>query len=176
MPRGLIVVGVDGSENSRQALRWAALDEARLRQAQVRVVHAWWMYPMLADEMDDPHPTGDAGGAVQKFVTETLGEQDDVEVKAVAVQGQQASAALVDAAKDAELLVVGSRVQEGSAVSCLVPSVSSAHSMHPARSQSCVAAWQTVTHNTTLAPKQERSRDGALRQSRRNGFCLRAKG
>ena len=37
-----IVVGVDGSENSRQALRWA-LDEARLRQAQVRVVHAWWM-------------------------------------------------------------------------------------------------------------------------------------
>jgi nucleotide-binding universal stress UspA family protein len=35
MPRGLIVVGVDGSENSRQALRWA-FDEARLRQAQVR--------------------------------------------------------------------------------------------------------------------------------------------
>jgi predicted regulator of Ras-like GTPase activity (Roadblock/LC7/MglB family) len=37
-----------------------------------------------------------------------LGEQDDVEVEAVAVQGQQVSAALVDAAKDAELLVVGS--------------------------------------------------------------------
>jgi nucleotide-binding universal stress UspA family protein len=108
MPRGLIVVGVDGSENSRQALRWA-LDEARLRQAQVRVVHAWWMYPMLADGMDDPHSISDASGAVQKFVTETLGEQDDVEVETVAGQGQQASAALVGGAKDAELLVVGSR-------------------------------------------------------------------
>jgi nucleotide-binding universal stress UspA family protein len=63
MPRGLIVVGVDGSENSRQALRWA-LEEARLRQARVRVVHAWWMYPMLADEMEEPHLTDDASGAV----------------------------------------------------------------------------------------------------------------
>jgi nucleotide-binding universal stress UspA family protein len=35
MPRELIVVGVDGSENSRQALRWA-VEEARLRQARVR--------------------------------------------------------------------------------------------------------------------------------------------
>ena len=127
MPRGLIVVGVDGSENSRQALRWA-LDEARLRQAQVRVVHAWWMYPMLADEID-PHLTGDAGGAVQKFVTETLGEQDDVEVEAVAVQGQQASAALVDAAKDAELLVVGSRGAGGFS-SLLLGSVSQQCAQH----------------------------------------------
>jgi nucleotide-binding universal stress UspA family protein len=108
MPRGLIVVGVDGSENSGQALRWA-LEEARLRHARVRVVHAWWIYPMLVDEMEAQHLTDDASGAVQKFVTETLGEEHDVEVEAVAVQGQQASAALVDAAKDAELLVVGSR-------------------------------------------------------------------
>lgn len=128
MPRGLIVVGVDGSENSRQALRWA-LDEARLRQAQVRVVHAWWIYPMLADEMDDPHPTDDAGGAVQKFVTETLREQDNVEVEAVAVQGQQASAALVDAAKDAKLLVVGSRGAGGFS-SLLLGSVSQQCAQH----------------------------------------------
>lgn len=108
MPRGLIVVGVDGSENSRQALRWAA-DEARLRHARVRVVHAWWAYPMLAEDTEALHLTQDAIGAVQTFVTETLGEEHDVEVEVVAVQGQQASAALVDAAKDAELLVVGSR-------------------------------------------------------------------
>src|SRR5438094_7377084 len=107
MPRELIVVGVDGSENSRQALRWA-VEEARLRQAWVRVVHAWWMYPMLDDEMEAPPVTNDdASGALQRFITETLGDEQDVEVEAVAVQGQQASAALVDAAKDAVLLVVG---------------------------------------------------------------------
>lgn len=35
-----VVVGVDGSETSRGALRWA-LDEARRQQASVEVVHAW---------------------------------------------------------------------------------------------------------------------------------------
>lgn len=108
MPRGLIVVGVDGSESSGQALRWA-VEEARLRHARVRAVHAWWGYPMLAADTEDQHPTNDASGAVQAFVTETLGEERDVEVEPVVVQGQQASAALVEAAKDAALLVVGSR-------------------------------------------------------------------
>jgi nucleotide-binding universal stress UspA family protein len=108
MPRGLIVVGVDGSENSRQALVWA-VEEARLRDARVRVVHAWWLYPMLTADTEAPHHTDDARGAVQTFVTEILGEEHDVEIEVVAVQGQQASAALVDAAREAELLVVGSR-------------------------------------------------------------------
>ena len=35
-----IVVGVDGSPASKEALAWA-LEEARLRQATVEVVHAW---------------------------------------------------------------------------------------------------------------------------------------
>ena len=84
---------------------------------------------MLADGMDDPHSISDASGAVQKFVTETLGEQDDVEVEAVAVQGQQASAALVDAAKDAELLVVGSHGAGGFS-SLLLGSVSQQCAQH----------------------------------------------
>jgi len=37
---GIIVVGVDGSGNSRGALDWA-LNEARLRGSSVRAVHAW---------------------------------------------------------------------------------------------------------------------------------------
>jgi hypothetical protein len=37
---GLIVVGVDGSEGAKAALRFA-LDEARLRRATLRVVHTW---------------------------------------------------------------------------------------------------------------------------------------
>ena len=35
-----IVVGVDGSETSRHALRWAA-DEAKSHGSQLHVVHAW---------------------------------------------------------------------------------------------------------------------------------------
>jgi nucleotide-binding universal stress UspA family protein len=107
-----IVVGVDGSETSRAALRWA-VEEARLRNARVRAVHAWWIYPMLTDGLpttDEPERLDDeATERVQAFVTETLGEQPDVEVTPVAVQGMQAAAALVEAARDADLLVVGSR-------------------------------------------------------------------
>jgi hypothetical protein len=37
---GLIVVGVDSAEGAKAALRFA-LEEARLRQAALRVVHTW---------------------------------------------------------------------------------------------------------------------------------------
>ena len=45
-----IVVGVDGSEESRAALAWA-VEEGRLRQAPVLAIHAWEV-PMV------PAPTG----------------------------------------------------------------------------------------------------------------------
>jgi nucleotide-binding universal stress UspA family protein len=109
----VIVVGIDGSEASKAALRWA-VEEARLRHARVQAVHAWWIYPMLRpgtppapDQI--PGAGDDATERVRTFITETLGQETDVEITPVAVQGEQASAALVDAAKDADLLVVGSR-------------------------------------------------------------------
>lgn len=112
LAEGLIVVGVDSSEASREALRWA-VDEARLREARLRVVHAWWVYPMGA--ADDPPDRAelllgsDPEVAVMEFVTETFGGEPDVDVEIVPAQGRQASAALIEAAKDADLLVVGSR-------------------------------------------------------------------
>jgi nucleotide-binding universal stress UspA family protein len=113
MANEVIVVGVDGSEASKAALRWA-VEEARLRHARVRAVHAWWIYPMLrpgAPPAPDQIPGvgDDATERVRTFITETLGGETDVEITPLAVQGEQASAALVDAAKDADLLVVGSR-------------------------------------------------------------------
>jgi nucleotide-binding universal stress UspA family protein len=144
MPRELVVVGVDGSENSRQALRWA-VEEARLRHARVRVVHAWWLYPMLADDTEVPPLTNDASGALQTFITETLGDEHDVEVEAVAVQGQQASAALVDAAKDAVLLVVGSRGAGGFS-SLLLGSVSQQCAHHASCPVAIVRHGSTENH------------------------------
>ena len=60
---GVIVVGVDHSEGAKAALRFA-LAEATLRQARLRVVHAWQLgyvaasfipgsYPGLGGELDD---------------------------------------------------------------------------------------------------------------------------
>jgi hypothetical protein len=66
---------------------------------------------MLAGHEEAPDLTEDADAAVQAFVAETVGEERDVEIETAAVQGQQASAALIDAARDADLLVGGSTVR-----------------------------------------------------------------
>ena len=113
MAQNEIVVGIDGSEPSKAALRWA-VEEARLRHARVQAIHAWWIYPMFDPGAElAPDASGwtaeDATERVRAFITETLGEQTGVEITPVAVQGEQASAALVDAAKEADLLVIGSR-------------------------------------------------------------------
>ena len=49
---GRIVVGVDGSEPSHEALRWAAA-EAELRGARIVAAHAWTFVP--------PTPIGEPG-------------------------------------------------------------------------------------------------------------------
>lgn len=112
---GLIVVGVDGSEESRAALRWA-VEEARLRKAAVSAVHAWWAIPELepgTPVLDEDWQTlrdQEAKRFVEQFVEHTLGgARAGVEITAVPVQGVTAAVALLEAAKDADLLVVGSR-------------------------------------------------------------------
>jgi nucleotide-binding universal stress UspA family protein len=113
MADNVIVVGVDGSDESKAALRWA-VEEARLRHARIQALHAWWIVPMLqpggrlAPDATDWSPEG-ATERVRAFITDTVGEQTEVEITPLAIQGEQASAALVEAAKDADLLVVGSR-------------------------------------------------------------------
>ena len=109
-----IVVGVDGSEHSKAALRWA-VEEAKLRGSSVRAVHVWWIYPALypgasiaAADFDDVR--AQAGSFVEQFVAEVFPDGAGVDLEAVAIEGEAAVApVLVDAAKDAELLVVGSR-------------------------------------------------------------------
>jgi len=113
-----IVVGVDGSEESLQALRWS-IEEARLRHATVRVVNVW-QYPTVTSWID-PYLAG-AAYEVPQINAEELRtraeaqlagvvEQVDtagVEVTQETIEGHPAEG-LLYAAKDAELLVVGSR-------------------------------------------------------------------
>jgi nucleotide-binding universal stress UspA family protein len=109
MDHGLIVVGVDGSEGSKAALRWA-LAEASIRRVPLQVVYVFWALPLLAhgeDLLEDwiAEPAR-ATEAVRAFVCSTVGEPTDVEIRAVAVQGTAAET-LIEAARSADLLVVG---------------------------------------------------------------------
>lgn len=112
-----IVVGVDGSEESRRALRWA-LEEARLWQATLHVVHAWRMpyAPASAGYVPLPEaPLYDAAkkGAQLVLTAEILAiDAGDVPVESVLVEGSPTHA-LLEAGSDADLLVVGSRGHGG---------------------------------------------------------------
>ncbi|KRE78672.1 universal stress protein [Arthrobacter sp. Soil763] len=125
-----IVVGVDGSGPSLAALHWA-LKEARLRSGQVHIVTAWH-YPVIGDAAGRA-PDHEAFGESARLVhAEALRQADGagVPVTGGVVEGHPAHA-LLRAAEDADLLVVGSRGHGGFA-DMLLGSVSS-HAVHHAR-------------------------------------------
>lgn len=127
----MIVVGVDGSPTARQALRWAVA-EATLRGAPLRVVHAWELaygegeIAILASQPARA-PLERAAHAV---LDGALREVDvtGIDVERVVGEGPPARA-LLDAARGAELLVVGSRGHGGFA-GLLLGSVSQQCAQH----------------------------------------------
>jgi nucleotide-binding universal stress UspA family protein len=130
-----IVVGVDGSAESRAALAWA-LDEARLRGARVLAVHAWTAPEAYA--FDAPAATMPAmedalrqvgERVLESAVSETVAAaRVDVPVERRVVDAGPAEA-LLAAAGDAALVVVGSRGRGGFA-SLLLGSVSHQVAQH----------------------------------------------
>jgi nucleotide-binding universal stress UspA family protein len=115
MTTGRIVVGTDGSPSSSQALVWAA-HEAKRRHAALDVVHAWMspleLYP--SNLYIDPSAFYDTAKAVVDNAVESVRAQDGprLHVRRLLIEGTAAST-LVEAAADAELLVVGSRGRGG---------------------------------------------------------------
>lgn len=123
-----VVVGVDGSAGSMEALHWA-LAEARLRKSPLRAVHAWMFgyvggtidgYPSLGGSLDaygslgiDP---GDLHRAAEDLLDRALADAgadiEGVEIERQVVQGPAAEA-LVTAVDENDLLVVGSRGHGG---------------------------------------------------------------
>jgi nucleotide-binding universal stress UspA family protein len=115
---GKIVVGVDGSAHAAAALRWAA-DEAALRSATLEAVHAWSFVPVTtpADSglvpmawtdnvelLDITRQAAEDAAATQ--VAEVLGPGHSVTVTVVEGAPDEA---LLAAAQEADLLVVGNR-------------------------------------------------------------------
>lgn len=122
-----IVVGVDGSDESKQALRWA-LEEAELRDTSVRAVFAWRDPYVLAPGYGLPEDfefgalREQAVEQLDAVIAEVVGATSGVEVEGVVAEGP-AGSVLVQAAEGADLLVVGSR-GHGGFVGLLLGSVS----------------------------------------------------
>jgi nucleotide-binding universal stress UspA family protein len=110
-----IVVGIDGSHHSTRALEWA-LKEAALQHAALTVltVHSvaaspWTGNPViLGADSEDQEKLLRAAEELTAKVTQELGDSrpDSVTVRAIA--GFPAKE-LIEASKDADLVVVGSR-------------------------------------------------------------------
>jgi nucleotide-binding universal stress UspA family protein len=103
-----IVVGVDGTPASAQALRWA-IDEATVRKCPLHVVHAWTFEPM-ADwtETTVQERQSQSEALLENAVTAALeGRPEQPEIECTSLRGDAAEV-LEEAAKGAALLVVAS--------------------------------------------------------------------
>jgi nucleotide-binding universal stress UspA family protein len=129
----VVVVGADGSEHAERALSFAA-DEAERRGASIRVVTAWHVpssiygvgyAPMVAPSVEES--TREAAERVARAAAERLRARG-LEVEAEVCHAQAADA-LIEEAKHADLLVVGSRGHGGFA-GLLLGSVSQQCAQH----------------------------------------------
>lgn len=102
-----IVVGVDGSPGANKALRWA-IEEARVRHSTVEAVRAWTMGEFGTAQDHSNFSLK----ALEEEIAEVMGGKSDVKVTATVDEGH-AGKVLVDHAKGADMLVVGSRGRGG---------------------------------------------------------------
>lgn len=151
--RPVIVVGVDGSASSAEALRWA-FRQARLTGAYLRAVTCWHMPTSAYGPV--PYPDGvDFRGDAERVLDESVATVSGdgtagVDVQKVVVEGPPARE-LLNAAEGADLLVVGSR-GHGAFVGMVLGSVSAY----------CVAhAWCPVVVVHHGRPAGEETREAA---------------
>ena len=106
-----IVVGVDGSDTAGDALDWA-LEAGRLHQARVEIVHAWTMPYGVGEPFAPAYDPASVGGRRAPHPRHRCRTADTSGLPAPVIRTLapgNASAALLDAAEAADLVVVGSR-------------------------------------------------------------------
>jgi nucleotide-binding universal stress UspA family protein len=126
-----IIVGVDGSDASVEALRWAGR-LATGTGARIEAIATWdiptaygWGAPPLTAEWD---PKADMEKALTSAVDAAFGATRPVDMEMLVAQGHPAKV-LLDRSHDALMLVVGSRGHGGFA-GLLLGSVSTAVAEH----------------------------------------------
>jgi nucleotide-binding universal stress UspA family protein len=122
--QGRIVVGVDGSRSSLDALAWAAR-QAELTGDRLEIVATWlwpsssgWAVPVPRDY----DPEAEVRHQVEPAADVVRAEHPGIAVEVRVLEGHPAPV-LVEASKGADLLVVGSR-GHGEFVGMLIGSVS----------------------------------------------------
>lgn len=108
-----IVIGLDGAAPSLAAFQWA-VDEARMRHGRVRMVTGW-QYPSTGLGMNgltwDLEEFEQDARKIQEEALESI-DSDGLIVEAEIRYGPPATA-LLDASKEADLVIVGSRGRGG---------------------------------------------------------------
>ncbi|MFD9486770.1 universal stress protein [Streptomyces sp. NPDC059991] len=146
-----VVVGVDGSEASHEALRWA-VRHARLIRATVDAVAAYdvpgaagWSAPAVDADLDEEQARKDLADEIHAVLVQA----EDVALTSHVVRGNPAEV-LIGASGDAALLVVGNRGRGGFA-RLLLGSVS----LQCAQHASCpvVIIRQGTVDDAGVAPK-----------------------
>jgi nucleotide-binding universal stress UspA family protein len=113
-----VVVGVDGSAESRKALAFA-VDEAVARGSEVQAVYVWNLFGVHDIEpfVEETYALADAAEKAERLVTEaTSGWSDrypDLKIASIAMHGTDPVEALAEASARAGLTVVGSRGHGG---------------------------------------------------------------
>jgi nucleotide-binding universal stress UspA family protein len=106
-----VIVGVDGSPQAAAALRWA-VREADARKATLTAVFAWdWLeqgHAIVPDGFDPSSGQSDAEAILDGAIAAAIGAPRAKQVLRKAIRGLPVPA-LLDAAAEAELLVVGAR-------------------------------------------------------------------
>jgi nucleotide-binding universal stress UspA family protein len=114
-----IVVGVDGSDNSRAALHWAH-EEAAHHGASLTIVTAWHLPPLpmappfgsVPAEGYESQPKKNALAVLEGLVAGLETKDPAVDVRTSIVEGNPAKV-LIGRSSECDLLVVGSRGLEG---------------------------------------------------------------
>jgi nucleotide-binding universal stress UspA family protein len=106
---GAVVVGVDGSNSSIEALEWA-VEQTHLTGRPLIAITTWeWPASYGADGwLGDVDFEGDARKTLHDSIAKSLGDEGALGVTQKVIHGHPAQV-FVDASKDASLLVVGSR-------------------------------------------------------------------
>lgn len=116
MSTNTIVVGVDETPAGAAALAWANR-EAELRGAELKIVHVWQIdaaVAMAGAEVPWMAYESDSRSNAARWVAETIGAEDPQgNPRRIDVVQGAPGPTLVEASRDAAMLVVGTRVHTG---------------------------------------------------------------
>lgn len=158
-----IVVGVDGSEASVEALRQAQRLAVPLG-AEIEATGCW-QYPQMYvghEMMGIKGFEEGAGELLEETVVSAFGPDRPGNVRTCLLHGP-ARESLIDSSRDADLLVVGRRGQAASAVFCSVRSAQSASPTRIARCGSSTHRQKTAKANSAVRLKWTTCRAAPLR-------------